>query len=171
MSTHHVVKPCGTSRDSVVSVVTPASSPAMKSLYPIARATAVQVNVALDGTLMALFAGDNSVVGELLQIVGLATMNVPREENVEGQLSNRASTYQITTPIGSGVLSEVVPELPTNDAVAPPAVAAQTRYELAPLTAVQANVTGELTVAPAAGEVRVGDCGFVGQAPPAAVNL
>ena len=120
---------------------------------------------------MALFAGDTSVVGELLQTVGLATMNVPREENVDGQLSNRASTYQITAPIGSGTPSEVVLELPTNDAIAPPAVAAQTRYELAPLTAVHVNVTGELTLAATAGEMSVGDCGLVGQAPPAAVNL
>ena len=70
------------------------------------------MNVAFDGTLVALFAGDNSVVGELLQIVGLATMNVPREENVEGQLSNRASTYQITTPIGSGALSAPTEHVP-----------------------------------------------------------
>ena len=41
------------------------------------------MNVAFDGTLVALFAGDTNVVGELLQTVGLATMYVPREENVE----------------------------------------------------------------------------------------
>ena len=125
-----------------------------------------------DGTLIALLGGASKDVGALLQTVGLATVNVPRAENVDGQLSKRASTYHAAAPCGTCVVKDVVLELPRSETVAAPAVAAQIRYELAPVTAVHVNVTGVLTVAPAGGAVREGDCGFAGHpaVPPTAVK-
>src|SRR5437764_9926441 len=136
----------------------------MKSVYFVAPCTSVHWNSTGDVTFVAPFAGETSVGAALLHVVAVVTVNVDAAENVEGQLSKRASTSQFTAPCGTETVSDVVVDVPRSwRVVALVPSAARTRYELAPATALHWNVTGEGTLALLAGAMSVGVPGFVGQ--------
>src|ERR1051326_8337362 len=153
-TTYHDVVPAGTMRVSSLSVVSPAESAPRKSVYFVAPGTSLHVNSTGETTFVAPFAGARSVGGALLHVVAVVTVNVDAAENVDGQLSKRASTSQFTLPCGTATVSVVVVDVPS---------AASTRYELAPGTALHWNVTGEATLAPLAGARSDGEAGLAGQ--------
>src|SRR5256885_3452446 len=120
-TTDHDVVPAGTMRVSSWSVVSPAESEPRKRVYFVAPGTSVHWNSTGDVTFVAPFAGETSVGAALLHVVAVVTANADAAENVEGQLSKRASTSQFTAPCGTATGSDVVVGLPRTwpDVVAP----------------------------------------------------
>src|ERR1043166_4648860 len=111
-TTVHEVVPAGTMRVTSWSVVSPAESPLMKSVYFVAPATSLHWNSTGEVTFVAPFAGESSVGGTLLHVVAVVTVNDDVAENVDGQLSKRASTSQVTLPCGTASVSDVVVDVP-----------------------------------------------------------
>ena len=111
-TTYHDVVPAGTMRVSSWSVVSPAMSLPMKSVYFAAPGTSLHLNSTGEATFVAPLAGERSVGGALLHAVAVVTVNVDAAENVEGQLSKRASTSQFTLPCGTETVSDVVVDVP-----------------------------------------------------------
>src|ERR1043165_8858735 len=94
-TTYHDVVPAGTTRVSSWSVVSPAESLPMKSVYFVAPGTSLHLKSTGEVTLVAPFPGERSVGGALLHVVAVVTVNADAAENVDGQLSKRASTTQL----------------------------------------------------------------------------
>src|SRR5436305_12456867 len=74
-TTYHDVVPAGTMRVSSCSVVSPAESLPMKSVYFVAPSTALHWNSTGEVTLVAPFAGERSVGGASLHVVAVVTVN------------------------------------------------------------------------------------------------
>src|SRR5689334_9850906 len=111
-TTYHDVVPAGTMRVKSLSVVSPAESEPRKSVYFVAPGTSLHLNSTGEATFVAPFAGERSVGGALLHVVAVVTVNVDADENVDGQLSKRASTSQFTLPCGTATVSDVVVDVP-----------------------------------------------------------
>src|SRR3954452_18304434 len=118
-TTVHDVVPAGTMRVSSWSVVSPAESLPMKSVYFVAPGTSLHLNSTGEATPVAPFAGERSVGGALLHVLAVVTVNVGAAVKVEGKLSKRASTTQFTLPCGTVAVSDVVVDVPreTRDGV------------------------------------------------------
>src|SRR3954471_9928912 len=91
------------------------------------------------------------------QLAAAETVKRRCAEKVESQpLVNNVSTYHSAAPLGSCSCCEVLETLARAARIGElPLTEIQSRYPLAPVTLFHDSVTGEVTVAPSAGELRV----------------
>src|SRR5207248_8018515 len=160
-STHHSMDPGG--RILVIDVASPPgfamttflpTAFLLHTRYSVAFATALHTSVTGAVTLVAPFAGLISSVFSLLHAAALIE-NDALFDATAGHAPNSASTYHWIVPLPTSCCSDVffVTAMSSN---ASPSLETHTRYNTAPLTALQWNVTAPGGCVPLIGDVSTG---------------